>query len=367
MGLQGNLETFSLPEILQLIAVQQKSGVLRLTAGDDVAVIFFEGGRIVSTRDRRRNAKDPLKPFLVKTGRLTEAQLKQIETIELESRRELTDILLTGNYLTSDDLGRTIEDQIQDTLHQLLTWKTGQYNFSGDARTVPKFAVNVRLNTEGLLMESMRRMDEMARYKQTFSSLAMVLRPKPLAAPPKEMTDAERRVAPLVDGLRPLRDVLGQSKLVEFEALEALHHLLEVGMIEVSLGAVPQLGPSLATPPISKPAPEPGGGVALAVGGFVLAASIAIGIWAVPPLMARLASGSEPAMTARHTAPEISTVNDAARLTIALETYRSAHGRYPAELSTLGREGFLPTDETVRVVARYIYQTDGTTYTRVIR
>jgi len=365
MGLQGNLETFSLPEILQLIAVQQKSGVLKLTAGDDVAVIFFEAGRIVSTRDRRRNAKDPLKPFLVKTGRLTEAQLKQIETIEIESRRELTDILLTGNYTTSDDLGRTIEDQIQDTLHQLLTWKTGQYHFSGDGRTVPKFAVNVRLNTEGLLMESMRRMDEMARYKQTLSSLAMVLRPKPLATAPKEMTDAERRVAPLVDGLRPLRDVLAQSKLVEFEALEALHHLLELGMVEVSLGAVPQRAASLATPPLQTRTPEPFGGVALAVGGFVLAASIAIGLWAVPVLMARVSQG--PATPVTPHAPEITTVNDAARLTVALETYRSVRGHYPADLASLAHEGFLPTEETTRIVARYIYQTDGTTYTRIIR
>ncbi|HEY6571774.1 MAG TPA: DUF4388 domain-containing protein [Candidatus Eisenbacteria bacterium] len=365
MGLQGNLETFSLPEILQLIAVQQKSGVLRLTAGDDVAVIFFEGGRIVSTRDRRRNAKDPLKPFLVKTGRLTEAQLKQIETIEIESRRELTDILLAGNYTTSDDLGRAIEDQIQDTLHQLLTWKTGQYNFSGDARTVPKFAVNVRLNTEGLLMESMRRMDEMARYKETFSSLAMVLRPKPLATPPKEFTDAERRMIPLVDGLRPLRDVLSQSKLVEFEALEALHHLLEIGVIEVSLGAVPQHAPSLATPALQRKPAEPGGGVAMAVGGFVLAASIAVGLWATPLLMARLDSAAPPAVTPR--AAEIATVNDAARLTVALETYRSVRGRYPADLASLGREGFLPTEETTRVVARYVYQSDGASYTRVVR
>src|SRR5512139_3160014 len=121
MALQGNLDDFSLPEILQLIAVQQKSGVLKLTAADDVAVIFFDGGRVISTRDRRRHARDPLKPFLVQTGRLTEPQLRQIETIEAESRRELTDILLSGNYLSSDDLGHALEQQIQDTLHQLLT------------------------------------------------------------------------------------------------------------------------------------------------------------------------------------------------------------------------------------------------------
>ena len=147
MALQGNLDDFSLPEILQLISVQQKSGVLKLTAGADVAVIFFEGGRVVSTRDRRRNTRDPLKTFLVQTGFITEAQLKQIETIEAESRRELTDILLTGNYVASDQLTDALESQIQDTFHQLLTWKAGTYHFSGDARTVPKFAANVQDST----------------------------------------------------------------------------------------------------------------------------------------------------------------------------------------------------------------------------
>ena len=254
MALQGNLDDFSLPEILQLIAVQQKSGVLKLTAGDDVAVIFFEGGKIVSTRDRRRNAKDPLKPFLVKTGRLTDAQMKQIETIEDESRRELTDILLSGNYLSSEELTHVLEQQIQDTLHQLLTWKTGSYHFSGDARTVPKFAVNVRLNTEGLLMESMRRIDEFVRYKETLSSPAMVLRPKALAIPPKEMTPQEQRVLPLVDGLRPLRDIAAQSKLVEFETYEALHHLLDLGVIEISLSAAAPKVTAIPTEPVMAPA-----------------------------------------------------------------------------------------------------------------
>ena len=117
MALQGNLDDFSLPEILQLIAVQQKSGVLKLTAGSDVAVIFFEGGRVVSTRDRRRNARDPLKAFLIQTGHITQAQLKQIETIESESRRELTDVLLSGNYVTSEHLAQAIQNGNDDATH----------------------------------------------------------------------------------------------------------------------------------------------------------------------------------------------------------------------------------------------------------
>ena len=366
MALQGNLDDFSLPEILQLIAVQQKSGVLKLTAGEEVAVIFFEAGKIVSTRDRRRSAKDPLKPFLVRTGHLTEAQLRQIETIETESRRELTDILVSGNYLTQESLSHALENQIQDTLHQLLTWKTGSYHFSGDSRTVPKFAVNVRLNTEGLLMESMRRIDEFARYRETFSSQAMVLRPKALALPPKEMSLQEQRILPLVDGLKPLRDVVAQSRLVEFEAYEALHHLLDVGVIEITLGAAPpKVTPIAPEPARVSAAPASNGLLAAGVAAMSVIVALAIAIWVTPTLLSQAERAGAPAPVPNPT--EIALVDEAARVSLALETYRRLRGEYPPDLETLGREGFLPASMAYSAAKHYQYQSDGSTYSRVLR
>ncbi|HEY7727414.1 MAG TPA: DUF4388 domain-containing protein [Candidatus Eisenbacteria bacterium] len=362
MALQGNLDDFSLPEILQLIAVQQKSGVLKLTAGADVAVIFFEAGRVVSTRDRRRHAKDPLKPFLVLTGRLTEAQLQQIETIETETRRELTDVLLSGNYVTSEDLQHALEEQIQDTLHQLLTWRTGSYHFSGDARTVPKFAVNVRLNTEGLLMESMRRMDEIARYKQTLSSPAMVLRPRALALPPNDLTPQEQRVLPLVDGLRPLRDILAQAKLVEFDVYEALHHLLDLGVIEISLSAAPPKVTPLVEegPRVLQPEARPAG---IHLGVLAVLVSLAIGIFVSPGLLAR---GERAAGVSRLSVlPELSVVDEASRLTVALEIYRIRYGSYPPGLDALAQARILSPAAVRHAGTRFTYHSDGTSYSRL--
>jgi hypothetical protein len=361
MALQGNLDDFSLPEILQLIAVQQKSGVLKLTSGHDVAVIFFEGGRVVSTRDRRRNAKDPLKIFLVQTGYLTESQLKQIETIEAESKRELTDVLLSGNYISTENLAVAIQDQVQDTMHELLTWKQGTYHFSGDARTVPKFAANVRLNTEGLLMESMRRLDEIVRYKQTLSSTAMVLRPKALAVPPKEMSGPEQRVLPLVDGLKPVRDIIAQSKLVEFEVYEALHHLLELGVIEVSLGATP--APPKVTPiqVSAAAAPRPGRSFALPVALVMLVASVGVGRFLTPALYAQAERAVPKAP------PADASLGDSQRLSLALEIYRSIRGRYPTELRALSREGVVPASTVSSFVRRFDYRSDGTSYHKTPR
>ena len=357
MALQGSLDDFSLPEILQLIAVQQKSGVLKLTSGSEVAVIFFEGGRVVSTRDRRRSARDPLKVFLTQTGHITEAQLKQIETIESESRRELTDVLLSGNYLTSEQLAGAIQDQVQDTMHQLLTWKAGNYHFSGDGRTVPKFAANVRLNTEGLLMESMRRLDEIVRYKQTLSSTAMVLRPKALAVPPKEMTTPEQKVLPLVDGLRPLRDIIAQSKLVEFEVYEALHHLLDLQVIEISLGAAPPK----VTPIVEEKVEPPKRSMAVPVAIVMIALSVGIGRYVTPVLFSE-------AQRAVRRAPEHSpTLDDSQRLATALEVYRSIHGSYPTELRALAREGYLPARMVSGLAMHFGYESDGTTYRKFAR
>ena len=354
MALQGNLDDFSLPEILQLIAVQQKSGVLKLTSGHDVAVIFFEGGRVVSTRDRRRNAKDPLKIFLIQCGYLSDAQMKQIETIEGESKRELTDILLSGNYISTENLAVAIQDQIQDTMHQLLTWKQGTYHFSGDSRTVPKFAANVRLNTEGLLMESMRRLDEIVRYKQALSSPAMVLRPKALAVPPKEMTPAEQRVLPLVDGLKPLRDILAQSKLVEFEVYEALHHLLDLGVVEISLGATP--APPKVTPIAAEQKAAPARSFALPVAVVALLLSAAVGRYVTPALYAQAERSTS------HAPVAVLTADDSDRLSLAVEVYRSMRGSYPLQLRALSREGVVPASTVSSFVRRFDYRSDGASY-----
>ena len=66
MSLEGNLTAFGLSEILQLIAVQQKYGMLSIRSQERSKVLFFRNGNIVSTRDRRRKTRDPLKDYLTR-------------------------------------------------------------------------------------------------------------------------------------------------------------------------------------------------------------------------------------------------------------------------------------------------------------
>jgi hypothetical protein len=171
------------------------------------------------------------------------------------------------------------------------------------------------------------------------------------------MTAEERRVLPLVDGLRPLRDIVAQSKLVEFEVYEAVHHLLELGIVEVSLGAAPPKVTPIAKDEVKAP---PARSWSIPVAIFFLLLSIAIGRWATPALNAR-AERARPATTLS------SSIDDSQRLALALEVYHSIRGEYPTELRALSREGYLPPAAVSSFYSRFDYHSDGTTYSKTAR
>jgi hypothetical protein len=106
-------------------------------------------------------------------------------------------------------------------------------------------------------------------------------------------------------------------------------------------------------------------GLAVAVAVVAVAASFAIGHWAAPALLSRAArAGSGLGV---HAPAEIATVDEAARVSLALETYRRIRGEYPPDLETLGREGFLPPSLAMEAASLYAYRSDGATYTRVVK
>ncbi|KPJ60567.1 MAG: hypothetical protein AMJ46_06115 [Latescibacteria bacterium DG_63] len=331
MALQGSLEDFSLAEILQLISIQKKSGVLRLTSPEASGVVFFEKGVIVSLTDRREKKSDPLLEYLSTTNRLTEEQIEQICAIRGQSKKEFAEIIITGGYLTNKQLAEAIEMHARELLPRMLSWKKGVYNFSGDDKTVAKLFFKVPMKTEALLMESMRRIDESDRIKQLYSPAAVLRRREPPEKP--ELADEEKWVLGLIDGNRPIREILAKSRVGEFETYEILSDLIQVGVAEVaqwSAEGEPDVVPMRPVRKKRTTAPVLGIVVALAV---ILGASFGIN-WAVRLL---LRAPAVPSATAALRA----NVNQEENVRFAAEVYRTKHGSYPDELTSLVDEGLL--------------------------
>lgn len=240
MALEGNLGSFKLEEILQLIAVQQKTGMLSVTINEKSTVLFFRDGKIISTRDRRSKTRDPFREYLMRYGVLQREELVRITQIGTQSKLDLLDILVSEKFMDEETLTRQWRFHIQETLHDVLTWDQCSYKFVagddviGGVKTVGEHIV------EPLLMECMRRIDEYSMLQELFPTEGIRIAATSREIDPEaEMFQSEKNVLALLKSPRPVRDIIARAKMPAFDTYEALKLLKEKGLVILEAEAPP--------------------------------------------------------------------------------------------------------------------------------
>lgn len=325
MALQGNLRDFSATEILQLLGTQKKTGCLTLEDRGQRADVFVLEGRIVSTRSPGMPKDDPLLRFLIKARRLSDEQLRGLQTIHRESNRDLEDLLIKGRYLEPDELASYIERQILDDMMRVTRWEQGTYRFDPHSRwgQMPL----VRMSAEAVLMETARRADEQKRFSARFPDHRVLLSVRDLPDPSEPLSEEERELFGIVDGRRTLAEVIAEAPLSEFETLDALHRMLEANWLEI-IGRRDIVTPAPAPVEVEPARPRT---TRISWARELVMAAVMLAAVAGLHFGAR-AFARSPAT------PPASDVFAAARLRdlrFALDLYRREQGRYPARLDDL--------------------------------
>ncbi len=234
MALEGNLSSFGLEEILQLIAVQQKTGMLSVTASDRSSVLFFRDGKIISTRDRRSKTRDPFRDYLTRYGCLKREELAKITQISSQSKLDLLDVIISEGIFDEKRLKRHWRNHIQEALHEVITWDQLSYKFVSGDEVVSGVKTMGDFSVEPLLMECMRRIDEYPMLLQTFPADGVRISAsgrKPEAD--AETMESETTVLALLDQPRTVRDIVARAQLPSFDVYEALKLLKEKGLVAV--------------------------------------------------------------------------------------------------------------------------------------
>jgi hypothetical protein len=329
MGLSGSLREFALSEILQLLSSQRKTGSLRMTRGSDTRVLYLLEGRIAAVRDKGFGDEDPLASFLRRVHRLSNEQVRGISSIHAESGRDLVDLLLNGRYIEREELAVLYERLVLDVLHEMLGWEDGQYSFSNVSP--PETVLPLSLSTESMLMEAVRRTDEMRRYKAQLTDPSLVLGLKELPDPDAALSEEEKELFGLVDGRRTLGELVQEAPLTDFEAYEALFRLVEAGWIEIQgRRAVEVVEPEAESVTAARGAALRREGT-LAVAALVVVALFQVLAWRTTLPAAKPTRLSEDAFATLG-------VRD---VRFAIETYRASQGRYPETLRQLVESGWL--------------------------
>ncbi len=129
MSLAGHLGDLSLPDLLQIIAMGEKTGRLDLTSTDGEGLIVFRGGRVIYAASNA--AREALGSILVCRRLVSELTLRKALEHQYRSREErrLGSILVQMGKLSQEALESVIFEQIERVIGELVEWRDGYFKF----------------------------------------------------------------------------------------------------------------------------------------------------------------------------------------------------------------------------------------------
>ena len=239
MDLQGNIENFGLPEIFQLLSSGQKTGTLGIQKGEEVAMVYFRDGQVFYAYGPRKMTR--LGDLLVKQGRISPQQLEMAlaEKGDTQGHRRLGEILLSKQWLSHDDLEGAVQHQVEEVIYETLRWEGGHFKFYEEQFPTDE-EITIQISTENLILEGVRRLDEMSSIKASLPQFESVVRLAPAEDGRKKdiaLAADEWNVLTLVDGTRNIYEILEVSHTDRLLTLRTLAGLYSAGLVKES-GAV---------------------------------------------------------------------------------------------------------------------------------
>ncbi|HUF17035.1 MAG TPA: DUF4388 domain-containing protein, partial [Thermoanaerobaculia bacterium] len=231
--LEGDLAAIQLPDVLSFIAMIRHSGRLVLRLRQLERTILWKEGEIAFATS---NSKEhSLGEFLLANGKITEEQFA-------ESKRRVTPTLRHGKglvmmgALSPKDLWWGVKHQVLEIIYSLFTWKEGRFYFCELSEQTSQERITLSINTSSVIMEGIRRIDEVARIRERITGPEMVFARVPGIEPDMDeldLSDQESRLIEQIDGVRTIRELIGLSGMTEFEVTRILFQLLSARVIEV--------------------------------------------------------------------------------------------------------------------------------------
>lgn len=237
MALRGSLRDFSLPDVFQLVQLSGKTGVLRIQGADAEGSIWFRDGDVFFAQSNWR--REQLGERLVSAQRITPAALSralEIRQAEGNDGLRLGQILVGEGYITQQVLETFVQEQIQDTIFDLMRWDQGEFDFEVLPEVVNE-DIGLSVSVENIVMEGSRRLEEWQRIKKKVPSTDMVFK---MATAPGEGTfeislkPVEWALLLLIDGTRSVRELAKETHSTDFEVARVVYGLFSAGLLEVA-------------------------------------------------------------------------------------------------------------------------------------
>jgi hypothetical protein len=222
--LAGDLSGVPLADMVAFLNQIRASGILRVVTPSGERAIAFNKGEVRGAVSD--NPADQLGEIAVRLGMVEREQLETVLASGPLAER-IGRLLVEAGHLQAHDLWKCLKHQVSEVFHAILLAQEGVFMLVDqevDERG------SLAINTQGLLMDAIRRIDEMKEFRKRLpSSRAYVAQKKP-AGP--GLKPSERAIYDLCSGERTVGEIAQAARLTEFDATKILNRLIEAGYLD---------------------------------------------------------------------------------------------------------------------------------------
>lgn len=253
MALEGDLKIFRLPDILQMVSQQQKTGILTVQGEQDILAVSFLRGEIVAADALNQNFEDSLGEVLASQGLIQPDAFSRLSEEHRQSGKRLADFLVESGTLSRAQLLAALRQQTYGLLLQVLRWREGEFKFySGDEVSFEDGMTPISI--EELLLRSIGDLMGEGTLSGTLPHGFLAYERLPSELPlrvigvdgerPAEseeelwITPDERLLLERLDGVTPAAHLAEATKLGEYKTLYGLYRLLQLGLVRPA-GSLP--------------------------------------------------------------------------------------------------------------------------------
>ncbi len=238
MGFKGDLSTFNLANIFQTLSMNRQTGTLAIIDKEEgiEAFVFFKDGiiRQVATSDTR---KLRIGEVLLRTGLLDSESLEQALATQRTTRERLGDVLIRMGLVSREQIVSALQFQQEEMLYELFSLEKALFEFNDNERPESIFSseifdLNIVFNTNSVMMEAMRRLDEWNRIRNYLPNENEI--PVQAVSPkPGQLEPNHEAVYALVNGVNSARKICALSYLGKFSTFQILAELLRDGFLRL--------------------------------------------------------------------------------------------------------------------------------------
>ncbi len=248
MGFKGTLKEFKVPDILQLLSLQQKTGILTFTAKEGFITLIFEKGFIVGVDAFPKKLGIRVGHVLVKQDFISEEMLQRALSIQKRTNQRIGEILQGMGLINQGIIEKALKTQTVEIVLSLFKWKKGEYNFKIMDALEDSMRIIDPIPTDNLIMEGVQMLDEWPLIKKMIPHEDIVFFPKPID--PKDvilvdeydeyvpkgnniyLSEQETNLLKHINGQNRVRDIVEFGLLTEYKVYKNLFNLLKKDVIE---------------------------------------------------------------------------------------------------------------------------------------